>query len=485
MLLADENARRDIVSEIPSTHPVAGRALICSTVAVIEGLVAAILIFAVAATYHLGLLGATLGEFASAFYASFSVLTGAGYAMLSAIGCSRFLDGDQRRQDGIASCLASWTGAIAITLLTAFLAGKVGEVSRVTLTIAYVTGCLLLPALRGAIYARIARRISSGKLNFERIAVIGRKADVANFLINGELWRRGHVLTGALYIDGIDEGGALDDQAVTEFARENLKRGADHVVLLGDLSDMDALEHLVETIKRFALNFIYAPATANNRLKFLDVVTIGPNNALRFVQKPMADGAVLLKRAMDVTLSSIGLILLAPVFLVVAIAIAMDSPGPIFFRQARRGFNGETFMIWKFRTMTVTESGYKMVQAKPDDARVTRVGGLLRRTSIDELPQLINVMGGEMSLVGPRPHAVSHDDELSRRVANYAHRQRIKPGITGWAQVHGFRGETATMQQIEGRVVHDIHYIENWSIFLDFWTLILTVVSPLSRKNAN
>jgi lipopolysaccharide/colanic/teichoic acid biosynthesis glycosyltransferase len=134
--------------------------------------------------------------------------------------------------------------------------------------------------------------------------------------------------------------------------------------------------------------------------------------------------------------------------------------------------------------MRVTESGYRMTQAQKDDPRITRIGRLLRSTSIDELPQLVNVFIGQMSLVGPRPHAVSHDEELSRELASYAHRQRIKPGITGWAQVNGFRGETATRRAIEGRVEHDIYYIDHWSIVLDVWILILTVLSPATRRNA-
>ena len=115
---------------------------------------------------------------------------------------------------------------------------------------------------------------------------------------------------------------------------------------------------------------------------------------------------------------------------------------------------------------------------------MTRVGAFIRRTSVDELPQLVNVLLGQMSLVGPRPHAVSHDDELATQVAQYAHRQRIKPGITGWAQVNGYRGETSRPDQIEGRVAHDIYYIENWSVFLDVWTILLTIVSPAARRNA-
>jgi lipopolysaccharide/colanic/teichoic acid biosynthesis glycosyltransferase len=174
-----------------------------------------------------------------------------------------------------------------------------------------------------------------------------------------------------------------------------------------------------------------------------------------------------------------------PLFLVVAIAIRLDSGGPVIYRQARRGFNGESFMIWKFRSMSVMESGHTMRQAQRGDARITRVGRIIRATSIDELPQLVNVLLGQMSIVGPRPHAISHDDALSKVLATYAHRQRIKPGITGWAQVNGFRGETDTFESVEGRTLHDLHYIDNWSIILDLWILVLTMFSLRAHRNAH
>ena len=214
------------------------------------------------------------------------------------------------------------------------------------------------------------------------------------------------------------------------------------------------------------------------------MVSIGPNNALRFVRKPLSDVAVFTKRATDLVLSAVALVLIAPLLALVGLLIRLESPGPVIYRQARRGFNGETFMIWKFRSMRVTESGHAMKQAERNDTRITRIGRFIRMTSIDELPQLVNVLRGQMSIVGPRPHAISHDEELSLRMANYAHRQRIKPGITGWAQVNGYRGETRTQEAIEGRVRHDIYYIENWSLLLDLWIMVLTVISPAARRNA-
>ena len=482
MFLAEET----LGETSPTTgSPVVGRAVVFSVVGLIEGIAATVLLLSVALAYHLSVLKIAARDFDFFFYGSFSLLAGAVYASSAAAACNRFLDGERRREWAVSNSLIGWTAALAFALLVTFVAGDIGYVSRVTLTGSYAIGLVLLPAIRRLMQAQLARRIGAGRLHFERIALIGRRADVSSFLVNGEPSRRGRVLTGILYVeDHLDAQGVINDQSVIDFARENLTLGADHMVLLGDLSDLDELERLVGTLKRFALNFVYAPATRNKTLKFLDVVAIGPNNALRFAQKPMSDVAVLIKRSMDLLLASLALALLSPFLLLAAAAIVIDSPGPVIFRQARRGFNGETFMIWKFRSMSVTESGHAMTQARPHDPRVTRIGRFIRATSIDELPQLVNVLLGQMSLVGPRPHAISHDAELSTRMAQYAHRQRIKPGITGWAQVNGFRGETANAAQLEGRVAHDIYYIDNWSLLLDIWVLILTIFSPAARRNA-
>jgi putative colanic acid biosysnthesis UDP-glucose lipid carrier transferase len=182
------------------------------------------------------------------------------------------------------------------------------------------------------------------------------------------------------------------------------------------------------------------------------------------------------KRSIDVLLAGSALIALLPLLTLVAIAIKLDSPGPILFRQHRCGFNGRRFRIYKFRTMSVLEDGPSVVQAQAGDKRFTRLGVWLRRTSVDELPQLVNVLNGSMALVGPRPHAVAHDNEFDKIVGNYAFRRRVKPGLTGWAQVHGSRGPTPTAASIEQRVQYDLWYIDNWSVSLDFAILLWTPI---------
>ena len=175
---------------------------------------------------------------------------------------------------------------------------------------------------------------------------------------------------------------------------------------------------------------------------------------------------------------------LAPLFAAVAILIRLESTGPLIFRQHRKGFNGREFTIFKFRTMNVLEDGRIIPQARRNDPRVTGIGRIFRATSIDELPQLINVLRGHMSLVGPRPHAVAHDDGYTKLIANYAFRQHVKPGLTGWAQVNGFRGETARLELMERRVDCDLWYIRNWSFWLDLRILILTGFELVRRHNA-
>jgi len=179
-----------------------------------------------------------------------------------------------------------------------------------------------------------------------------------------------------------------------------------------------------------------------------------------------------------------GLVTLLPLLAIVSLAIKLDSRGPVIFRQSRRGFNGHEFMIWKFRTMTVVENGTVIYQAKRNDERVTRVGRLLRVTSIDELPQLVNVLRGEMSLVGPRPHALAHDDEYGGAIGRYAFRHHVKPGITGWAQVNGFRGETPELDLMMKRIDLDLWYIDNWSFWLDLWIIVRTCFEIVRGRNA-
>lgn len=211
---------------------------------------------------------------------------------------------------------------------------------------------------------------------------------------------------------------------------------------------------------------------------------IGSTRLVAVHAAPIRDWGTLLKAAEDRIIGSIALVCALPLFLVIGLAIKLDSAGPVFFRQRRHGLCGRDITVWKFRTMRVMENGPVVQQATKDDARITRVGRILRKTSLDELPQLVNVCLGTMSLVGPRPHAIAHNELYRELIASYDGRNQVRPGITGWAQINGLRGETVATEQMASRVDHDLWYIRNWSFLLDLKILLLTPVYGLVHKNA-
>jgi undecaprenyl-phosphate glucose phosphotransferase len=206
--------------------------------------------------------------------------------------------------------------------------------------------------------------------------------------------------------------------------------------------------------------------------------------SIEIQRAPLSGPERFVKRGMDILLAASALVFFLPVMALTAIAIKLDGPGPVIFRQHRKGFNGKQFIMFKFRTMTVQEDGASVVQATPDDPRVTAIGRLLRSASIDELPQLLNVLKGEMSLIGPRPHALAHDNYFEKILSDYAFRHHVKPGVTGWAQCNGARGPTPSVEQISERVKLDLWYINNWSLWLDIHILFKTFFEVLRKRNA-
>ena len=192
----------------------------------------------------------------------------------------------------------------------------------------------------------------------------------------------------------------------------------------------------------------------------------------------------IVKRGEDILLSLIILLLVSPLLLLIALSIKLTSKGPVIFKQARYGINGQRINVYKFRSMRCLENGTSVKQATSGDPRITWLGGWLRKTSLDELPQFVNVIQGKMSIVGPRPHAVAHNEEYRTLVPQYMQRHLVKPGITGWAQINGWRGETDTLEKMQKRVEYDLHYIKNWSLWLDLKIIILTLFKGFIHKNA-
>jgi putative colanic acid biosynthesis UDP-glucose lipid carrier transferase len=199
---------------------------------------------------------------------------------------------------------------------------------------------------------------------------------------------------------------------------------------------------------------------------------------------PFSGASGLVKRASDIVCALAILVLISPLLALLALCVKLSSPGPVLFKQRRYGLDGEDIVVYKFRSMTVTEDGEAIRQCVRDDRRLTRLGALMRRTSLDELPQFINVLQGRMSIVGPRPHAVAHNELYRKLIKGYMQRHKVRPGLTGWAQVNGLRGETPTLELMQARVEHDLYYLRNWSLGLDLYIMAKTVWVVLRGDNA-
>jgi len=240
--------------------------------------------------------------------------------------------------------------------------------------------------------------------------------------------------------------------------------------IINELTDTSVAVHLVPDFFVFDL--------LHSRL-----INLGPIPTISVYESPYFGVNGWAKRAEDIVFSILILLIIAIPMLIIAIGVKLSSPGPVIFKQRRYGMDGSEMRIWKFRSMTTCDDGDTIVQAQKNDVRVTRFGAFLRRHSLDELPQFINVLQGSMSIVGPRPHAVAHNEEYRRLISDYMLRHKVKPGITGWAQVNGWRGETDTVEKMKMRVEHDIYYIRNWSIWFDIMIIVRTVFTAFWGKS--
>ena len=267
-----------------------------------------------------------------------------------------------------------------------------------------------------------------------------------------------------LYADARD--GKIDIVFITLPMRAELRMHS----LIARLADTTVSAYLIPDVFNFDL--------LHSRLTCLQGIP-----ALSIYDSPMVDNGWA-KRMEDIVLGTGMMIALALPMLIIALGVKLSSPGPVFFKQTRYGMRGERIKVWKFRSMTVCEDGENVAQARKEDPRVTPFGGFLRRTSLDELPQLFNVLSGSMSLVGPRPHAVSHNEYYRSQIKGYMLRHKVKPGITGLAQINGFRGETETLDKMSGRIAYDLEYIRNWSLLMDLRILWMTVFKGFVGQHA-
>lgn len=380
-----------------------------------------------------------------------------------------------------------WITAFVFFASLVFILKIGADFSRGAMIVFFVSG-LPVNLLSRYLIANICLHVVSSRiLRPNHVVLIRLEDDFASTRSVLSLEACGYSIVGEFLLPaGLDQGLAkkILRARMREIVRYVRDAKVDEIVLAIPWDKQDLIDEIEGELRVLPLPIKLVPDAMTDRMLRRPVFDLGPTKVVELQRAPLSAAQRNLKRAMDQLLSVLGLFILLPAFAVIAAAIRLETPGPAMFLQTRVGFNGRPFRIYKFRTMSAQDDGAVVVQATKNDRRVTRLGGVLRKLSVDEIPQLFNVLRGEMSLVGPRPHALAHDNEYDRQIATYAIRHKIKPGITGWAQVNGFRGETPELGMMKQRVENDIWYIEYWSIWLDIRILLLTIARVLKSDNA-
>lgn len=389
-----------------------------------------------------------------------------------------------------------WAVVMIIALAVVFGLQRISNVSPGWVGVWAITSGALLILSKTSFYA-VLRRIRRHGLNQRAIAIVGAGAycDALLSRIRTAPQAGFHVVCVLEEsINGVSPGGeserlkASDVPVLSEFAElaELVRQRRVHEIWLAlPLSEERNIIRYMREFRNDFVNIRFIPDVRSLSLFSHSIVDLLGLPAINLTSTELADLQVLPKLVFDRAFALMVLILLFPLFAAIAFAVKRSSPGPIFFKQKRKGIDGREFDIYKFRSMKVHEEASGVVtQATKRDPRITTVGAFLRRTSMDELPQFINVLRGEMSVVGPRPHALAHDDLYKDQVEGYMYRYRIKPGITGWAQVNGFRGETDRVEKMEARVKLDLYYIQHWSFWFDMKIVVLTILKGFTGNNA-
>jgi Undecaprenyl-phosphate glucose phosphotransferase len=382
----------------------------------------------------------------------------------------------------------AWWGVCGMLAVVGFTMKISSDFSRGSSILFFFGGLATFLMWRLLVANFISQSLANGSFATKKVVVIAEKGLIVSSRSLIELRRYGYhsVKTCEVSKEEIARIGVAASLRtkladVIEVARS--ERIEDIYLLIG-WHHHRIIDSILDALAVLPISIHLVPDESAARFLNSPIANIGATWTAELRRAPLTRGELAAKRFFDLVLSGIALVTLLPLLLITALLIKLDSRGPVFFLQKRNGFNGHAFNIFKFRTMHVLEDGPAVRQATRNDPRVTRLGRWLRRSSIDELPQLLNVLRGDMSLVGPRPHATSHNSEYEKLIANYAFRHHVKPGLTGWAQVKGYRGETQKIEQMERRVEHDLWYINNWSPLLDLSIILRTMMVMLRQRMA-
>jgi putative colanic acid biosysnthesis UDP-glucose lipid carrier transferase len=445
----------------------------------------AIIIFAAYALVH----RVHGGPFSDVHILAASIAVLVFHFMSEAMGLYRGYRGVSLRSD-FGRIAGAWITVIFVLLLTAFLAKRSDELSRISTSTWFVVTPMLLISLR--VFGRMAiGTLRKNGRNCRPTAILGatslgrtlideiQSAPWLGLRIVGVFDDRSRERCDASCLEAIERHGSLDD-----LVRAARKGTVALVYIALPLRAEPRVLEMVEALSDTTASVYFATDFETFDLLHARWTSVGSTPVVSIHETPFYGVDGWLKRVEDLVLGFMILCIIALPMALIGLAVKATSKGPMFFRQRRYGLNGEVIDVLKFRTMLVEEDGPIVRQATKDDPRITRLGRFLRRTSLDELPQFLHVISGTMSIVGPRPHAVAHNEAYRRQIRRYMLRHKVKPGITGWAQVNGWRGETDTLEKMEKRIEHDLEYIRHWGLLWDLQIIVRTVFGRSSRKNA-
>jgi putative colanic acid biosynthesis UDP-glucose lipid carrier transferase len=392
----------------------------------------------------------------------------------------------------LARVATAWMVVVATALLLAFTLHRMDAVSRLWFGYSTLISGALIIVTKCLVHV-VLRSVRRRGMNFRTVAIVGAPGFSRTLLAHLEHAPQAGFKPVCIFdtsVEGaVTYGAHLNRLPVltdlNAFAAKVREEHVNEVWLALPLSEEHTIYRFTRTFRNDFVNLRFIPDVRSLSLFNHALVDVVGLPTLNLSATPLSPPQMWPKLIFDRLFAAAALLALAPVFVVLAIGIKLSSPGPVFFRQTRKGVDGQPFAIYKFRSMTVHHEAHgQLTQASRNDTRITKLGGFMRRTSLDELPQFLNVLLGQMSVVGPRPHAVEHDDLYKDQVYGYMYRYRIKPGITGWAQVNGYRGATTKVEKMEARVKFDLFYIHNWSFWFDMKIVFITIFKGFVGRNA-
>jgi len=391
---------------------------------------------------------------------------------------------------GLGALFSAWMLTLSLLLFFAYITKTSSIFSRVAVSGWVLATPLFLVLLRAAnnfLFSHWLRSKEAQRL----VAIAGYGDGARRFIKNLSVVPESGAIVSGIYTNDADQLKEITEKKLVLNAGNlkdlvsNVRRGdySEVYITLDGQAEAQIVE-LIADLSDCAIPVYFVPDIFTMNLMISRVYHLNNTPIISIYDSPMDASDIVIKRIEDVLLSLVILLIAALPMLFIGLAIKLTSSGPVIFKQRRYGLGGTPIEVWKFRSMTVCDDGGQIVQATKNDRRLTALGRFMRRTSLDELPQFINVLWGDMSVVGPRPHAIAHNELYRKEIQGYMLRHLVKPGITGWAQVNGWRGETDTLEKMEMRIKYDLEYIKNWSFWFDLKIVFLTLLKGFSHKNA-